>query len=591
MSHEIFFNFLLHYNKLFAVELPKTEKYTNDVIISVESRKGGVGKTTAALSAAKVLAENGYAVLFLDCDITGTSITDYAESPIWKDSIFVLKNNNKAINLLNIFNQYFKTKEMDEMKFESNEIADLIRMKKFIAIGSCIFESKEDFPIDPKKELDNLTVNDVDSIDVYDDLVTTDCFHSSVFVEFLKDLIGCFSNFVNRLKENFPIAIVIDNSPGYIGLSPSIHDWLLKIGPQEGKFLIITSPDSPDVSATKQLVQQIICKTHVRFLAAKALFSLYSDQSTSSIDELMLNPNKNNSLKRIKKEIYSMIESKDNSGVLSYHFPNNDFYKALINNELGELPHGDFYINKSANKYNFLGIIENKCLKKIYENPIYRYSEILSQESVFLDSSLIACYNLAESLDVSKSAYCNQDSLRYVSWPLPFQPKNDECTRFVTQCEKIPNLNLSASMLLCSTQPRVYKPSLPNNPDIQYLITNIHLSKFCERFPKVHEILLGLYKNVTTFDRQVNLILFTIILLNSTDRDIDERTLLNLSQEPLDYLEQIPTNSKDINAFQVYKDKLIDFDSRVKHYSYFLSFQEKIKNIFFNHWGLRKINA
>ena len=43
-------------------------------IISVESRKGGVGKTTAALNLSNLLVERGYKVLLLDIDITGTSI-------------------------------------------------------------------------------------------------------------------------------------------------------------------------------------------------------------------------------------------------------------------------------------------------------------------------------------------------------------------------------------------------------------------------------------------------------------------------------------------------------------------------------------
>lgn len=47
----------------------------NFKIISVESRKGGVGKTTAALNLADLLVEKGYKVLLLDLDITGTSIS------------------------------------------------------------------------------------------------------------------------------------------------------------------------------------------------------------------------------------------------------------------------------------------------------------------------------------------------------------------------------------------------------------------------------------------------------------------------------------------------------------------------------------
>ena len=50
-------------------------KNENFKIISVESRKGGVGKTTAALNLADLVLEKGYKVLLLDLDITGTSIS------------------------------------------------------------------------------------------------------------------------------------------------------------------------------------------------------------------------------------------------------------------------------------------------------------------------------------------------------------------------------------------------------------------------------------------------------------------------------------------------------------------------------------
>ena len=58
----------------------------NCLLVSVESRKGGVGKTTAALNLARILLEKkGYAVLFLDVDITGTNATDALDSPFWRD--------------------------------------------------------------------------------------------------------------------------------------------------------------------------------------------------------------------------------------------------------------------------------------------------------------------------------------------------------------------------------------------------------------------------------------------------------------------------------------------------------------------------
>ena len=51
----------------------------NWVTVSVESRKGGVGKTTAALNLARLFQKRQHAVLFLDVDMTGTNAVDALE--------------------------------------------------------------------------------------------------------------------------------------------------------------------------------------------------------------------------------------------------------------------------------------------------------------------------------------------------------------------------------------------------------------------------------------------------------------------------------------------------------------------------------
>ena len=58
---------------------------TDYLFISVESRKGGVGKTTAALNLARLLLKKQRAVLLSDADITGTDAVECLVSPFWKD--------------------------------------------------------------------------------------------------------------------------------------------------------------------------------------------------------------------------------------------------------------------------------------------------------------------------------------------------------------------------------------------------------------------------------------------------------------------------------------------------------------------------
>ena len=70
-------------------------------IYSVESRKGGVGKTTIALNLAKALVKKKYDVLLIDCDITGTPITNAAaHSAFWKNDVVVALNNGTSIRRL-----------------------------------------------------------------------------------------------------------------------------------------------------------------------------------------------------------------------------------------------------------------------------------------------------------------------------------------------------------------------------------------------------------------------------------------------------------------------------------------------------------
>jgi cellulose biosynthesis protein BcsQ len=83
------------------------------LIVSVESRKGGVGKTTAALCLARLLRQKGYTVLVLDLDITGTDAADIVKSPFWERDIHIIEKSDEqkeyrgALNLITLFDQYF----------------------------------------------------------------------------------------------------------------------------------------------------------------------------------------------------------------------------------------------------------------------------------------------------------------------------------------------------------------------------------------------------------------------------------------------------------------------------------------------------
>ena len=76
-------------------------------IISIESRKGGVGKTTAALNLSRLLLDKEYTVLLIDLDITGTNIIDTLDSSYWINNSNPIYYNGKPANLLEIYQNSF----------------------------------------------------------------------------------------------------------------------------------------------------------------------------------------------------------------------------------------------------------------------------------------------------------------------------------------------------------------------------------------------------------------------------------------------------------------------------------------------------
>lgn len=214
-------------------------KYSSnaDYIISVESRKGGVGKTTAALCLGSLLREKNYTVLLLDLDLTGTNASDIGNSPYWRDTLHVVLTDDGPLNLLSLFESCFLNGyPIPSFHQDRSNCDDLhIDPDKVNIIGSQIYRNHTD------------TENGEICIErpgiIFDDL------HTLWLLEFLKQLILNFKQSINN-KSN--IAVILDNSPGYIGVSPAIHEWLTDIGPDRGKFLTVTSLDHQDMSACER---------------------------------------------------------------------------------------------------------------------------------------------------------------------------------------------------------------------------------------------------------------------------------------------------------------------------------------------------
>ena len=197
-------------------------------IYSVESRKGGVGKTTIALNLAKALARRKYDVLLIDCDITGTPITKAAwNSPFWRSHVVARfkghPDEGHPFNLISYYKKYFlKGKKYDnEAKMHHESLKGRINL-----IGSDIYDEKGNLIIDPR--------------DLMDDL------HSYWFLDMIKEITKDFCDDSTLPNQ----AIVLDNSPGYVGIGKSIRDWLTEDRELNSKFVLVSSHDEQDIEST-----------------------------------------------------------------------------------------------------------------------------------------------------------------------------------------------------------------------------------------------------------------------------------------------------------------------------------------------------
>jgi hypothetical protein len=209
------------------------------IIVSVESRKGGVGKTTAALNIAKSLLERKRRVLFLDADITGTNVLHVLASPFWRPSCEPVRlspstgqESADPADLVTLFSDGFMS---------GRGVPGFVFTKDRPPAG-CLTARADRISV--------LGSSQASADSAYPPSVLFDDLHSFLFIEFIQQLCDAFLK-ASR-SDGGPssgIAIVVDNSPGYIGIAPALRGWLTDLGPERGKFLFVSSLDRQDVMA------------------------------------------------------------------------------------------------------------------------------------------------------------------------------------------------------------------------------------------------------------------------------------------------------------------------------------------------------
>lgn len=203
------------------------------VYISVESRKGGVGKTTTAISLSETLLDEGYQVLMVDMDIVGTTI-DSTFINANKGLIHEVKLKGQAVNLIQLFkNVYMAGKNVPAFALEAEKknTALSFELGKCNFIGSNIYDKP----------------NGTTTLE--DPRILYDAFHAYWLLEFVNAISQSFKIAIGTEAK---VAVILDNSPGFSSIENSIHDYLTDLGPEKGKVLLVSTIDPQDIRACRQ---------------------------------------------------------------------------------------------------------------------------------------------------------------------------------------------------------------------------------------------------------------------------------------------------------------------------------------------------
>ena len=263
----------------------ETHPKDKTIIISIESRKGGIGKTSVALNlAAYLVKEKGYDVLFLDLDLTGTSVSRITTSFLWKDvCVSIIKEREgkndryldgtgenagkEAYEKANLFDLYLNYYSLDEIrsfrlldkKPDEHKVYVIGSMYEYTPLGG---DKKEGYSATPPEML----LGEM---------------HVRWIVDFVKKTAAAFEDACRNKSrtddEPRKVAVIIDNSPGYNGVTHQLHEWLTDLGPDIGKIVTVTSLECQDISACAESIRQIEEMYKLKKTIAKA----YSKQKKS----------------------------------------------------------------------------------------------------------------------------------------------------------------------------------------------------------------------------------------------------------------------------------------------------------------------
>ena len=320
-------------------------------IYSIESRKGGVGKTTIALNLAKVLLDKG-PVLLLDCDITGTSLSEPTSNSLqWARSCNVVKGEDGTnLNLLSYFVDKFTNGVVDIDKFVNKVILDRDRIN---VIGSDIYNDDYTTVVDPRLLMDEL--------------------HSYWLKELIEQIVCSFE----KSYSEETVHVIIDNSPGYVGLCQTLHNYMYRLGPEKAKFILVSSVDAQDLQACLSASNEIYQSIENRIRVARYYDSL-NDKGPidSNIEELM---DKDGSLRRF------FFKLSDEEYLVSNYQVNNVDVSRYLRIVLNKLPKK---MSDGSIQVDYKKLIQDKQKEELFSKIASVNDEELPQSVVFYDEKI-----------------------------------------------------------------------------------------------------------------------------------------------------------------------------------------------------------
>ena len=320
-------------------------------IYSIESRKGGVGKTTIALNLAKVLLDEG-PVLLLDCDITGTPLSEPTSNSLqWARSCNVVKGEDGTnLNLLSYFVDKFTNGVVDIDKFVNKVILDRDRIN---VIGSDIYNDDYTTVVDPRLLMDEL--------------------HSYWLKELIEQIVCSFEK--SYSKET--VQVIIDNSPGYVGLCQTLHNYMYRLGPEKAKFILVSSVDAQDLQACLSASNEIYQSIENRIRVTRYYESLNDNGPIiSNIEELM---DKDGSLRRF------FFKLSDEENLVSNYQVNNVDVSHYLRIVLNKLPKK---ISDGSIQVDYKKLIQDKQKEELFSKIASVNKEGLPQSVVFYDEKI-----------------------------------------------------------------------------------------------------------------------------------------------------------------------------------------------------------